>query len=96
MKMVVALPGDHVSVSKSGISVNGRLLADSLPQAKDHFGKRVRDDVPLGDSVVPPKSYWLLGLSLRSWDSRYYGAVSAGGVLGIGTPIFITLTPPQD
>jgi conjugative transfer signal peptidase TraF len=96
MKMVIAVPGDHVSVTSSGISVNGHLIADSLPQVKDHLGHAVKDDVRYGESVVPSDTYWLLGLNVRSWDSRYFGPVSLRGMLGIGTPVLISLTPPRD
>jgi len=93
MKMVIAVPGDRVSVGKGGISVNGRLLADSLPSVKDHWGRPLRLDVPIGDSIVAQNEYWLLGLNLRSWDSRYYGPISSNGFLGVGTPVFIEVTP---
>jgi conjugative transfer signal peptidase TraF len=93
MKMVIAMPGDRVSVSDKGIAVNGHLIADSLPQAKDHWGHPVRSTVPIGDSTVAAHQYWLLGMNIRSWDSRYYGPVSQTGFLGIGTPVFIEHAP---
>ncbi len=93
MKMVIAVPGDRVTVSSQGIAVNGHLIADSLPQVKDHWGRAIPSAVAIGNSVVPDRQYWLLGLNIRSWDSRYYGPISQTGFLGIGTPVFIELTP---
>jgi conjugative transfer signal peptidase TraF len=39
LKRVVALPGDSVSVSSSGVSINGQLLPNSAPLLRDEAGR---------------------------------------------------------
>ena len=40
LKRVVAFAGDEVSVSSSGVSINGQLLPDSAPLFHDEAGTR--------------------------------------------------------
>ena len=64
-KEVLALPGDRVMFTPTGVYINGKLLPNSAPEPG-------MAQVCRGDHVVPP--YMFLGLGLRkadSWDGRY-------------------------
>lgn len=79
-KVVVALPGDTVAVTAGGISVNGTLQLHSRPLTSDRMGQRL-PRVLGGSYVVRPGYIWLLALSDRSFDSRYFGELSASNVV---------------
>jgi signal peptidase I len=81
VKRVIALPGQTVYSSGSGIYVNGRLLAEPyLPH-----------DDPLGPPIasrqhpyrVPSGEFYLLGDNRAdSCDSRYWGPVKGASIVG--------------
>jgi conjugative transfer signal peptidase TraF len=79
-KVVWALPGDTVTVTPTGLLVNGTQVSNSRPLVCDHRGR------PLprltGDrQVVGPGELWVLSTYSRlSFDSRYFGAVKVGQV----------------
>lgn len=75
LKEVVALPGDFVTVSDAGLSVNGGRIAHTQRQALDSKGRPV-EAVSAGFYRVSFGEVWLVAnASPRSWDSRYYGPV---------------------
>jgi len=92
MKRVVAAAGDYVSVGNAGISVNGVVIAGSRRLSKDSRGRPVAGLVEATTYVVPHDAVWLLGDWFKSWDSRYYGAVPASLIIGVGVPLIVT--PP--
>lgn len=78
LKRIVAVPGDLVRVRDDSISVNGRRLAGSARRRLDSAGRVLTPRIPPGLYRVAPDSYWALGSNdIRSWDSRYFGAVPA-------------------
>ena len=86
IKYVFALPGDHACIKKQTLWINNKKIGKVhrfydknklLPQTKI-CGKLVDDQ------------YLLLSTeSERSFDSRYFGVISAQNILGHATPIFI-------
>jgi conjugative transfer signal peptidase TraF len=72
LKRVVALAGDVVSVSSSGVSINGQLLPNSAPLFDDEAGRPLKmaklDHCRLGTDQA-----FLMGVTTTSWDSRYFG-----------------------
>jgi len=79
-KLVMALPGDTVTVAAVGLRVNGIPVANSMQLKRDGAGR----PLPLqatGPYVVAPGTLWLIGSSGRSFDSRYFGAVQMTSVL---------------
>jgi conjugative transfer signal peptidase TraF len=75
IKPVVAWPGDLVSVSADGISVNGHLLKNSAPIERDSKGQQLRP-FAAGEYTVGPKELWVVSsFSPRSFDSRYFGPI---------------------
>ena len=79
-KPIVARPGDTVELSALGITVNGRLLANTAPLVKDSAGRPL-SHWPFGGYVVAPGSVWVASsYSHRSFDSRYFGPVETSQV----------------
>jgi len=79
-KPIAARPGDTLELSVLGITVNGRLLANTAPLVKDWAGRPL-SPWPFGRYVVMPGTVWVASsYSPRSFDSRYFGPVEASQV----------------
>lgn len=89
LKPVVAVEGDAVTLSAEGLIVNGSLVPNSAParmNARGQFLPRLR----LGSYVVRPGEVWLISsYNPASFDSRYFGPVSAALVDGRAHPIAV-------
>ncbi len=81
VKRVIGLPGEDVSIKEGNVYVDGRKLAEAyLPQG-----------TPTLDASFKPRTfhctaghYFLLGDNRKnSIDSRYYGPVPQGNILGL-------------
>jgi conjugative transfer signal peptidase TraF len=85
-KRVVALAGDVVSVSSSGVSINGQLLPNSAPLFRDEAGRPLTmaqlDHFGLGIDQA-----FLMGVTPTSWDSRYFGPVPLSRCSGSFVPV---------
>jgi conjugative transfer signal peptidase TraF len=75
LKRIAAMPGDSVSVSDQGVTINGQLWPRSEPLAFDQAGRPLTHQ-PFGEYKVAPGKVWLLSNNLRGFDSRYFGPVS--------------------
>jgi conjugative transfer signal peptidase TraF len=76
LKPVVASAGDGVVLSPLGIAVNGRLLPNTAPLPNDTKG-RTLEAWPSGHYAVNGGSIWVASsYHPRSFDSRYFGAIS--------------------
>jgi conjugative transfer signal peptidase TraF len=86
LKHVVALAGDVVSVSSSGVSINGQLLPNSAPLFHDESGRPLAmaqlDHFKLGTDEA-----FLMGVNATSWDSRYFGPVLLSRCSGSFVPV---------
>lgn len=95
LKRVAAVPGDTVVVDTLGLRVNGRPLPNSRALARDAIGRPAPAVTP-GRFVVHAGTAWLWSpYSLHSYDSRYFGAVSTEGWVGLSHPIWIGGTGPK-
>ena len=89
IKPVVAWPGDFVSVSADGISVNGHLLKNSAPIERDSKGQQLRP-FAAGEYTVGPKELWVVSsFSPRSFDSRYFGPIPLKSVHSWLRPLLV-------
>lgn len=80
LKRVAALPGDTVTVSATGLVVEGTPLSGTARRARDTAGRPVPHVVD-GSYRVAPGTVWLYSARVpTSWDSRYFGAVPLAGV----------------
>ncbi|MDT0632954.1 S26 family signal peptidase [Rubrivirga litoralis] len=73
-KMVVAVPGDTVTVDSAGVRVGSVALARSAPLAYSRSGQPVT--AALGTHVLGPGEFWMHSSRVAySLDSRYFGPV---------------------
>ena len=86
VKPVAAISGAHVCRQGDAATIDGTRVATALPQ------DRVGRDLPRwsGCRRLAPGAYFLLAPGVRaSFDSRYFGPVAAGAVLGRATPLWV-------
>jgi len=89
IKPVVAWPGDLVSVSSDGISVNGHMLKNSAPIERDSKGQKLRP-FAAGEYTVGSKELWVVSsFSPRSFDSRYFGPIPLKSVHSWLRPLLV-------
>lgn len=88
LKRIVAVPGDSVRVSASGVVVNGRTISGTELRAVDRAGQPLTPAF-LDDRQLGADDLWLLGLDPTvSWDSRYFGALPIESVRASAVPIW--------
>ena len=79
-KPVLAISGDTVTVTPTGLLVNGAPVPNSQALASDRKGRPL-PRLAVGRYVVGPGRLWVLSsYSRSSFDSRYFGPVEAGQV----------------
>src|SRR6202008_1867734 len=86
LKRVVALAGDVVSVSSSGVAINGQLLPNSAPLFDDEAGRPLAM-AQLDHFTLGTEQAFLMGVTSTSWDSRYFGPVSLARCSGSFVPV---------
>lgn len=73
LKEIIAVPGDDVVLTNDSISVNGKTY--NFPTHDSDRNGNLISAYPRGH-YPHTTGYWLLGTAdLRSWDSRYWGAI---------------------
>lgn len=89
LKPVAAIPGDSVSITGEGVSVNGRALPNSAPATG-------MPSYPAGTYKVAPGHVWLISSYSRgSFDSRYYGPAPLDQLRGLASPVLIHGDPAR-
>jgi len=99
LKTVVGIPGDRIEASAAGVRINGVLLPDSA--AKRWSDRYPETPLPSwrGAIVLGLGQYWVYGrgarpsLAARSFDSRYFGPVSAAQFRGRVVPTQTSAAP---
>ncbi len=75
MKPVIAQTGDIVTVSNSGLAVNGTLLPNTAPMLADTHNRPIAA-WRSGVYAVAAGSVWVASsYNARSFDSRYFGPI---------------------
>lgn len=88
LKTIVGVPGDRVEGSPDGIRINGVLLPDSAAKPRSVRYPELRLPRWHGTRVLGAGQYWVYGcgahpfLAARSFDSRYFGPISAAKFRG--------------
>ncbi len=80
IKRLVAAGGDQVAIGPAGVMVDGKVLKNSRPLARDGLGRplpQLRLSVTLADGQVLLMSDY----QAASFDSRYFGALDRVGVV---------------
>jgi signal peptidase I len=86
LKRIVGLPGERV------VERAGRMFVDGARLAEPYVAAGRRDAIS-GSWRVPPGAYFVLGDNRRaSCDSRVWGAVPRGNLIG---EVFLTYWPPR-
>jgi signal peptidase I len=77
IKRVIALPGDHISIDRGRVSLNGK------PLRENYVPEEYRDMKSMAEIVVPEDSYFMMGdhRSISS-DSREFGPVDRDLIYG--------------
>jgi conjugative transfer signal peptidase TraF len=89
LKRVAAIPGDMVTITQSGLGVNGKSLPNSRSQLRDAAGRPL-PTLPPGKYQVASGTLWLISThNANSFDSRYFGPLPAANVQGLARPIWI-------
>ena len=79
IKKIAALPGQVVTVTKTGVWIDGRLWPMSTPLTHDTAGRTLAPDY--GTHTIQLGTVWVMGLSPKAWDSRYYGSIPDADLL---------------
>jgi conjugative transfer signal peptidase TraF len=85
-KLVAALAGDRLDLAPGETTVNGQALSSTAILAVDSGGRPLPRQ-PVGLRRIAAGEVWLLSAHARSFDSRYFGPIGAGQVLGTMTPL---------
>jgi conjugative transfer signal peptidase TraF len=91
IKKIVGLPGDQVTITGQGVSVNGETIPNSTPRTTDTEGKPMpfrEAAYTLGKAQVLLMSDY----SPKSFDGRYFGPANLTGIKGVLRPVF-TMEP---
>lgn len=75
LKPIVAREGDTIELTAAGIAINGTLLPNTAPLAKDRHGRKLQP-WPYGAYHVQPGTIWVASTYNKgSYDSRYMGPI---------------------
>jgi conjugative transfer signal peptidase TraF len=86
---VVAIAGDRVSGTDDGISINGRLIANSKNMGRDGLGQPLPSPGS-SNSVVAKGEVWVISsYNPLSFDSRYFGPIPISRIEGLVHPLFV-------
>mgnify|MGYP006073029697 CR=1 FL=1 len=89
MKKVVAVEGDHVDSTISGVSVNGKKLPFSAPKVEDELRQSLPGWNAFNYVLKKNELVTMTTQSEWSFDSRYYGLINLGQIKGVVTPIWV-------
>lgn len=85
IKQIRGQAGDHVQVKNGRVFINSQFVAELDPHALDVL-KRSASDFDR-DLILQPQDIWVMGTSKDAFDSRYWGPVHAGQIVGQVYPI---------
>ncbi len=89
LKQVVADGGNVVQLGADAVIVNGNSLSHSATLNRDS-SNRALPAIQRGLYILKANQLWLYGTeSAKSWDSRYFGAVSCEQIVQIVKPLLI-------
>lgn len=86
LKILDGLPGDRVEISESTLKVNGistgvpGLVLSKTLQKPSSFYERSEE--------IPSNKFFFAGRTFDSFDSRYWGNVDRGQIIGRAYPLF--------
>lgn len=91
LKQVAALPGQHVCRSGADVSIDSIPVA--VARARDQIGRKM--PVWHGCQRISADELFLLNPAADSLDGRYFGPVSASGVVGVAHRLLTRSSPGE-
>lgn len=85
-KIVVAVEGDIVTLSRNRLTVNGVPLPNGRTVARDALGGPM-PHYPWATYILASGSIWLYACHSLAFDSRYFGPVRAASVESVIAPV---------
>lgn len=85
LKQVAGVPGDHLTITKNKVLINGQLIATGL-KLYPLYNKNPKDFER--DEVIPTNEYFLVGQNELSNDSRYWGYLDQSKIVGKAYRLF--------
>ena len=96
MKFVAALPGQKVTLTKTGVIADGHRLPNSAVVTRIESGKLKVIHLPYGTYTVPPGMFWDYAPGNFAYTSSYYGPVPIKNILGAMRPVpYLTIPGSQ-
>jgi conjugative transfer signal peptidase TraF len=90
LKPIGAVFGDVVTVSPTGLAVNGDIVPNTAAQQTDTTG-RPMNPIPPGEYRVQPGTVWIVApRHALSFDSRYFGPVAVSAITGAASPLIVS------
>ena len=86
IKRMAAASGDHVIISSAGVMVDGKVLKNSRPMARDGFGRPL-PQLRLSQTLSTEQVLLMSDYEAASFDSRYFGLQDRAGVLRAMRPV---------
>lgn len=89
LKPIGAVAGDVVTVSSTGLAVNGEAMPNTVAKQSDTLG-RLMNPVPPGEYRVEVGTVWIIApRNELSFDSRYFGPITLSAVTGTASPLIV-------
>jgi len=86
VKILRGLPGDSVEIDRDlRIRINSQEIAQGLPLAQKLGAS---ESAFQGKTTLAHNTYWFMGESPMSFDSRYWGVVAQEQIIGRAYPLF--------
>lgn len=89
MKKVVAVSGDTLSVTNTGVFVNNTLIPYSKPKLQDGMNRALPQWQVINYQLQKNEIMTMTSQSEWSFDGRYYGLVHTRQIKGVITPIWV-------
>lgn len=91
VKRIIGLPGDSVDIHDGSVWIDGQRLVENYT-----LGRTEPYDFK-GPYKVPPHCYFVMGDNrTNSYDSRFWGCVPRGDMIGTPVMIYMSLDAPGD
>ena len=96
MKVVAALPGQKVTVTKTGVIADGKRLPNSAVVTSIAGGRLKVLHLPFATYTVPKGMFWDYAPGNFAYTSSYYGPVPIKNILGVMRPVpYLTIPGSQ-